>query len=84
MVNMRDDKCTTPRCRGTAEVEYLGKWLCGRCWDKQAEQPIIKQEQAEQETRPESKHLIYTQDLNTIEKATQRTIEQATRQANKV
>lgn len=27
-------KCATPRCRNESEIEYLGKPLCGACWDK--------------------------------------------------
>ena len=72
-----EDKCTTPRCRGRPEVEYLGKLLCGKCWDKQAEKPIIKAKpEAENKT-----HLIHNQDLTTIRKAYQQTIEQATQRA---
>ena len=35
---MKDDKCTTPRCRGSPEVEYKGKWLCEKCWVKLCDQ----------------------------------------------
>ncbi len=28
------DRCSTPRCRGTRSIEYLGRVLCERCWLK--------------------------------------------------
>jgi len=74
---MEDDKCTTPRCRGTAEIEYKGKNLCGKCWDKLCDQEAKPEARPEQ--RPEAKgQLVYNQDHKTIEKAYQTTIEQTT------
>ena len=77
---MKEDKCTTPRCRGSPEVEYKGKWLCEKCWVK-----LCDKEEAEQHTRPEQKpkeHLIYNQNHEQIEKATSQAVIQATKQAN--
>jgi len=34
----KTDKCQIPRCRSkTSDMEYLGKRVCNKCWDKYAD-----------------------------------------------
>ena len=78
----KEDKCTTPRCRGSPEVEYKGKWLCGKCWENLCDQEA-KQEQHIAEQKPKAKEeLIYNQDHKQIEQATSQAVLKATQQAN--
>lgn len=28
------DKCSTSRCRGSADIFYIDRWLCDDCFEK--------------------------------------------------
>lgn len=32
-VKMEGEKCNTKHCRGEPELNYLGEWLCEKCWN---------------------------------------------------